>query len=66
MEDGRQLASSVKGGVTSTYVNNKEGIRLTKPGGGVAHNYRLLGDKIVEESWVVTALSISTMKTELR
>ncbi|MBR3415463.1 MAG: carbohydrate binding domain-containing protein, partial [Clostridia bacterium] len=47
-QEGRELASVIKGGVTTSYEYNSDGIRTEKTSGGVHTVYRLAGDKIVE------------------
>ena len=46
---GRQLASTVKGGVTTTYTYNADGIRIGKTVGGTAVEYMLDGSQILAE-----------------
>ena len=47
--NGRQLASTVKGGVTTTYTYNADGIRIGKTVGSTAVEYILDGTQIVGE-----------------
>ena len=48
-EKGRQLASTVKGGVTTAYTYNADGIRTGKTVGSKTVKYVLSGSKIVAE-----------------
>jgi YD repeat-containing protein len=48
-QNGRQLASLTKSGVTSSYTYNSDGIRTRKTVGGVAHDYVLDGTRILAD-----------------
>ena len=51
---GRQLASVTKGGTTTSYTYNADGIRTSKTVGGVEHKYVLSGSQIVAEYYGTT------------
>jgi len=48
-QKGRTLATATKGGVTSTYIYNADGIRIGKNSGGVVTEYVLNGTLILAE-----------------
>ena len=50
-EEGKYLASAVKGSSTITYTYNENGIRTSKTVNGVKHTYTLNGTQVVSEAW---------------
>ena len=50
-EQGRRLATAVKGSNSLSFTYNDEGIRTSKTVNGVVHTYHLAGSRIIAEEW---------------